>query len=55
MTKARVQRIKTARKGARVIELWDTSHVVFLSNPNELQQGMTEFIESLSGQGIRKH
>jgi hypothetical protein len=47
MAKSRIQRIKTARGGVRVIELWDASHVVFLSNPAEVLEGMREFIKSL--------
>ena len=48
MAKSRIQRIRAAQRGAHVIELWDASHVVFLSNPDEVLQGIHEFIKDLS-------
>jgi len=48
MAKSRIQRIRAAQGGALVIELWDASHVVFLSNPDEVLQGIHEFIKDLS-------
>jgi non-heme chloroperoxidase len=48
MAKSRIQRIKAAHGGARVIEVWDASHVVFLSNPDTVLEGMREFINTLS-------
>lgn len=39
--------IKAAKGGARVVELWDASHAVFLSSPDEVLQGMREFIKDL--------
>jgi non-heme chloroperoxidase len=53
MAKSRILRIKAARGGARVIELWDASHVVFLSNPTEVLEGMGEFTKSLPADAIR--
>jgi hypothetical protein len=47
MAKSRIQRIRAAQGGARVIELWDASHVVFLSNAAEVLQGMREFVKDL--------
>jgi hypothetical protein len=41
----RIQKIKAAKGGARVVELWDANHVVFLSNPDEVLQGMRKFIK----------
>jgi non-heme chloroperoxidase len=53
MAKSRIERIKAARGGARVIELWDASHVVFLSNPAEVLEGMGEFIKSLPAEATQ--
>ena len=47
MAKSRIQKIKAAKGGGRVVELWDASHVVFLSNPDEVLQGMHEFVKDL--------
>lgn len=53
MAKSRIQRFKAAQGGARVIELWDASHVVFLSNPAEVLEGMREFLKSFPAAAIR--
>jgi pimeloyl-ACP methyl ester carboxylesterase len=48
MAKSRIQRIRAARGGAHVIEIWDASHVVFLSNPDEVLEGIRQFIQTLA-------
>lgn len=54
MTKSRIQRIRAAQGGARVIELWDAGHVVFLSNPDEVLQGIREFMKTLPPSGAAR-
>jgi pimeloyl-ACP methyl ester carboxylesterase len=47
MAKKRIDRIKRAVGGARVVELWGSNHFVFLSNEEEVLREMRVFLERL--------
>jgi len=47
MIKNRIKRIERACGSARVIELWDANHFVFLSNEAEVLREMRAFVASL--------
>lgn len=47
MTKNRINRINQAAGGARVVELWDANHFVFLSNETDVLGGIRSFTSGL--------
>jgi hypothetical protein len=47
MTKNRIKRISSAAGGARVVELWNANHFVFLSNEAEVLREMRAFVAEL--------
>ena len=47
LIKTRIKRIKGAAGGARVIELWNANHFVFLSNEEEVLREMRAFVAGL--------
>jgi len=47
MTKNRIKRINSAVGGARVVELWGASHLVFLSNETDVVRGLHAFSRDL--------
>jgi hypothetical protein len=47
MPKNRIKRISSAAGGARVVELWDANHFVFLSNEAEVLREMRAFVAEL--------
>jgi pimeloyl-ACP methyl ester carboxylesterase len=47
MTKNRIKRIKSAARGAAVVELWGASHFVFLSNEEDVLREMRLFVKGL--------
>jgi hypothetical protein len=47
MTKIRIKRINAAAGGARMVELWGANHFVFLSNEEEVVDGMRTFVTGL--------
>jgi non-heme chloroperoxidase len=48
MARHRIDRIRQAAGGARVVELWGAHHFVFLSNPDEVLREMRAFLASLN-------
>jgi pimeloyl-ACP methyl ester carboxylesterase len=49
LIKTRIQRIKKAAGGARVIEMWDANHFVFLSNEAEVLREIRAFGADFDG------
>ena len=47
MTKHRIERIKSAAGGARVVELWGADHFVFLSNEADVLRDTRAFVMAL--------
>ena len=48
MIKTRIKRINRAAGGARVVELWDANHFVFLSNETDVLREMRAFLGGLN-------
>jgi len=47
MIKNRIKRIESAAGGARVVEMWNANHFVFLSNQTEVLSEMRAFLSDL--------
>lgn len=47
LIKTRIERIKSAAGGVRVVEMWNANHLVFLSNEVEVLGEMRAFAASL--------